>query len=178
MEIFPRNKTDVITGYLLRTPATGFRVSEVARALGVSKGSVSLTAKKMRGVGLLDDNNHINLENPLTKALKILISIELLEKSGAVALLRKKALSAGLYGSSAKGTDTENSDIDIWIVPRSGYNRIDYTNLSRELTEKIGRRVQITLLAKGRIDAIKRESINFYYSIMFGSITLFGDGIE
>ena len=84
----------------------------------------------------------------------------------------------GLYGSCAKGENTEDSDIDVWIK---------ISNVSEEklaaLTSKLNkttRNVRPLFLTDKKIEKAKKEDPLFYHSLVFGSIVLYGgkDGIQ
>ncbi|MCL4379194.1 MAG: nucleotidyltransferase domain-containing protein [Candidatus Marsarchaeota archaeon] len=176
-KIFPRNKNDKIIKYLLQRPLSKARVSDIARELKVNKGAVSIIVKELSRAGMLH-NKQADLKNPLVRALKILINVEEIVDSGVIALLKSKAVSAGMYGSSAKGTNTEESDVDIWIRPRGSMDALDTSNLIGSISDLLGKEVQMTVLDKGRLEKLRKEDTNFYRSLVFGSILLFGDDIE
>ncbi len=177
MGIFPKNKTDFIISYILQHAGDSIKVVQVAKILGVNKGSVSLTVKKLEEVGIVKDKM-VDISNPTARALKIFISISKIADPKVLAAVKRFAFAAGVYGSSAKGTDTEDSDIDIWIKPRFKLGGMDKLKLSRELERLLGKRIQIVVLDKDRLEAIKRDSRNFYCALVFSSIVLFGDGVE
>jgi predicted nucleotidyltransferase len=177
MKIFPRNKTDLIIAYILEHPNEIVKVVDIAKTLKVNKGSVSLTVKMLEKEGILE-NRRVVMKNPTVKALKILINIQKLVNTDAIGILKRSALAAGVYGSSVKGTDTEDSDIDLWIKPKIKISSLDSVKLSRKLDETLGKEVQLLVLDKDKINSIKIGSRNFYNSLLFDSIILFGDGIE
>ena len=177
MKIFPRNKTDLIISYILEHPNSIARVVEIARVLHLNKGNASLTLGMLEREGLVK-NRQVDLKNPITRALKILITTQKFSEVKVLKILKEVALSAGIYGSSARGTDTEDSDIDIWIKPRLKISSMKSLKLSKELEDVIGKRIQIVILDEDKVNSIKRASSNFYYSLVFGSIIIFGDDIE
>jgi hypothetical protein len=82
----------------------------------------------------------------------------------------------GIFGSKVKGSDTQMSDLDIYII----VNRIDdleQSKLSRALRQRYGN-VNALFLTKDKVRQLKQENEMFYYSLAFGSITVYGDGIE
>lgn len=176
-KIFPRNKNDRIIKYLLQRPLTRARVSDIAREVKANKGAASVIVKELDRAGMLH-NKQADLNNPLVRALKILINVEEIVDSGTMTLLKSKALSAGMYGSSVKGTNTEESDVDIWIRPRGSMDALGTSNLIRAISDLLGKEVQIAVLDKDRLEKLKKEDTNFYRSLVFGSILLFGDDIE
>jgi len=177
MDIFSENKTDRIIRYILEHPESVIKVTEIARALKVNKGSVSLTIKKLEKAKIVK-NKTVDLSIPITRALKIFITVKAVSEGSTLSIMREYALAAGIYGSSAQGANTENSDIDIWIKPKPSLSRIKVSELSRRLSSILNKQVQIVAISNDRLATIKKESQNFYYSLVFGSITLFGEGIE
>ncbi len=176
-KVFQINKTDRITAYVLEHSESSIKISDVAKTLKVSKGIVSLAIKKLNNAKIARNKN-IDMRNPLTRSLKVVATITKMTNSGAIDTIKKYSVAAGLYGSSANGTDTSISDIDIWIKPKSDLSQLEISKITRKLSDMLGRRVQIIVISSNRLKKIKNETANFYYSLLFGSIVLFGDGIE
>ncbi len=171
------NKTDRIIAYVLEHPEAPIKVIAIANALKVNKGSVSLAIKKLEAIKVVK-NKLVDLSTPLTRALKILAIVTSITDAKAINVINRYAIAAGLYGSSAKGTNTEESDIDIWIRPKHGTSQLKVAELSRTLSMMLHKRVQIVMVNEKRLAAIKEENPNFYYALVFGSIVLLGEGIE
>ena len=86
--------------------------------------------------------------------------------------------SAGLYGSCAKGENTEDSDMDLWIrVEEVGEEKL--APLTIELNKKI-KDMKILFLTDTKVEKIKKEDSLFYNALFFGSIILYGekDGLQ
>ena len=79
-------------------------------------------------------------------------------------------------GSCAKGSNTEASDIDVWILVEGASER-GLAELTRKL-KAMDERIKPLYLTQDRIGALKKEDLTFYYSIYFGSIDIFGDKNE
>ena len=171
------NKTERIIAYVLERPGAPIKVTAIANALKVNKGSVSLTIKKLEAIKVVK-NKMVDLSTPLTRVLKILVIVTSITDAKAIDMINEYAIAAGLYGSSAKGTNTEESDIDIWIRPKQGTSQLKVAELSRTLSTMLNKRVQIAVVNEKRLAAIKEENPNFYYALVFGSIVLLGEGIE
>ena len=80
---------------------------------------------------------------------------------------------AGLYGSCARGDNSEESDVDVWIR----LNDVEETEAAA-LTAEISRKVKnakVLLLTDKRLKKIREEDTMFYHSLAFGSIILYGD---
>jgi len=90
----------------------------------------------------------------------------------------KDAKASGVYGSWANGTNYEDSDLDIWIKVEKHPGEMKVARISSEIRRVLGRNVQILVLTPERIERLKKEDPIFYYSLVFGSIILFDDGIE
>jgi predicted nucleotidyltransferase len=82
----------------------------------------------------------------------------------------------GLYGSCVKGTNIEDSDIDLWVKIKK-VKEEELSKLTNELKRK-DERIKPLFLTKEKIEVFKKEDIVFYYSLVFGSITLYGEEIE
>ena len=79
----------------------------------------------------------------------------------------------GLYGSCAKGTNTESSDIDLWIK----VEKIDEKKII-ELTSKLRKKlknVKVLILDDKKIEELKKNDPVFYHSLYFGSLMLYGE---
>ncbi len=72
--------------------------------------------------------NHL-LENVSKKSLPIL------KKNGVI--------KAGIFGSVARGEAKKKSDIDVLVKFRKGKSLLDLVRLERELSEKLGRKVDV-----------------------------------
>src|SRR3989344_4897265 len=145
-----------------------FGVNEIANKSKLSKGLVSkyfnillkeVIIKKANRKFLVDDN---------TRSLKILLNIQKIDINIFKRYDFVKAV--GLYGSCAKGTNTENSDVDIWIKIENG-NQEDTINLTSNLLKTVDN-VKILLLDDKKLDILKKEDTLFYYSLYFGSIII------
>jgi predicted nucleotidyltransferase len=153
-----------------------FNVTKVASELGFSKGLVSkflsiLVTQKV----LVRTKRRFQLRPGTNiKALRILFN---LERINARMFTRYPTVQGvGIFGSKVKGSDTQMSDLDIYII----VNRIDdleQSKLSRALRQRYGN-VNALFLTKDKVRQLKQENEMFYYSLAFGSITVYGDGIE
>lgn len=84
--------------------------------------------------------------------------------------------SAGLYGSFTKGKNTEESDIDLWILMEK--TKEEYlAKLTNDLKKKF-KGIKPLYLTEEKLKTLKKEDTIFYYSLIFGSITIYGDEFE
>ncbi len=150
-----------------------FGVNSTSSSTGVSKALVSKYLKILERhniVQKVNGNYHIK-NSPITKGIKILIKLENIP----VDIFSKYDCvnAVGIYGSAAKGEYTSESDTDIWIY----VERIDeeqLASLSSELRNYISN-ISILNLTSDKLMQLKEKDKVFYYSLVFGSIIIYGD---
>jgi len=151
-------------------------INAVAKRLKLSKGLVS----KYFDVLLKEDiakkshSKYIISDSALTKGVKILLNISDIDTK----IFRKYDFikAAGLYGSCAKGENTTESDVDIWIKV-SDVSDEKIASLASELSSKINK-VKPLFLTDEKLSKIKNDDRLFYHSLSFGSIALYGEKDE
>ncbi len=154
--------------------ATGrLSVNALANQLRVSKGLVSryLDLLVREGLGRKVDGKFTLMEAvPLVKGLRILLTIGRL-KTG---VFKKYPFvqSVGLYGSCAKGENTEASDLDLWVRVKPA-READLARLTSELRRAIGA-VSVLILSDSKLKQLKQDDPLFYHALSFGSIILYG----
>jgi len=149
-----------------------FGVIETAKKLKISKGLVSKYFRilidekiiKRKGTKFLVTNHS------LVKGIRIMFNLQNIEPK----LFKKYNFvkAAGLYGSCSKGSNTVNSDVDLWIMidKASDEELSHFTSDLRKQNENL----KILLLNKEKIDHMKKKDPLFYYSLYFGSIIIYG----
>jgi predicted nucleotidyltransferase len=151
------------------------KVSETAKRNSLSKGLVSKYLDILVNEGVMKRNSggFVILDNYKVKALKAMLNIlsipEIFSKYGFV-----KAV--GLYGSAVKGTNTKESDFDVWIKVDSLKNP-NLPKLNAELIAAMGK-VNILFLDDSKILELKKKDLMFYYSLFFGSVMVYGSENE
>jgi len=151
-------------------------VNRTAKDVKLSKSLVSKYFYSLTKEGVLKRSNGKFLvqNNIKTRAIRILLNLNIFDTDFFKKY--KFVKSVGIYGSFVKGTNTEDSDIDLWIfIDRTKEESL--AKLTSELKKTFGN-VKPLYLTKEKIELLKKEDMTFYYSILFGSITLYGDGIE
>ena len=81
-----------------------------------------------------------------------------------------------IFGSCAKGTNREDSDIDLWIKVKKT-KEAELSKLTNVLKRK-SERIKPLFLTKDKIEALKKEDTVFFHSLVFGSIIIYGEKIE
>ena len=98
-------------------------------------------------------------------------------KLSNIVLFDEKIIGMGVYGSYAKGTNDENSDIDIWIKSKGPLKEDDIAKFEYEMSKKLGARLNVTVLYPKKIERLKKDDKEFYYSIASGSFLIRGEGL-
>lgn len=151
-------------------------VSEVAERLNLSKGLVSMffdilvEETILRKTGIKFEV----LKNIDVAALKILLNLNSFDTS----VLKKFEFvkGVGLYGSFVKGENTEESDIDIYVLIEDTRDE-NLAKLTKELKRKDAK-INPLYLTEDKLRILKKEDTVFYHSLIFGSINIYGKGIE
>jgi len=151
-------------------------ITEIAKEARVSKSLVSkffdiLTKEKI----LLKRKRKFRVnDNVRVRALKIFLNFYKIDEN----VFRKFNFvkGAGIYGSFTKGENSEESDIDMWIIVEKTEEE-NLAKLSRELKKKYGN-VRPLYLTEEKIKALKEKDKVFYHSLVFGSIIVYGEKIE
>ncbi|MBU4487920.1 MAG: nucleotidyltransferase domain-containing protein [Candidatus Omnitrophica bacterium] len=140
--------------FLLMHPAKIYYEREIARGTKISYGSANNVLRQLCKEGLIEKKSEgrmcyysLDAANPYIREFKILSNLAILEP--LVERLKPHTRRIILYGSWANGTDSEESDIDLFIVTssedkvRSIINK--FSNSSRIVNRKI--QAVITTLA-------------------------------
>lgn len=178
-KIFSRRQREEILAHMLGNPSRGYRVREIAKEFKVSVGSVSqflALLKKNRILRRKGDVFFVDAGNPLSKAIKIVLNVAELD----VAPLKKipGLLGIGLFGSWAKGTNREDSDIDIWVKVKKRVGQEIIARASGQLNRKTSHKAEVLVLDPEKSESLKKEDPIFYYSLVYGSVVLYGESLE
>jgi len=149
-------------------------VQQITSKTGLSKGLVSPYLALLARDGLLAKNDrtyHLKF-SPLTVAIKRLLNIDRITAVG-----KKPVWSSGigLYGSWAEGTNTEESDIDLWVYVKTLPTGIMVAELERDISRALSAEVHVLVLNREKIAGMKDTDEPFYRSFVKQSITLEGD---
>ena len=130
--------------YLLMHPGKNCYEREIARGTKISYGSANKVLNQFYKSGLIQRKAEgrmcyysIDMSNPYIKEFKILSNLLLIEP--LIERLKLYSHKIILYGSWAKGTDTETSDIDLYIVA-SNEKKAKSTITKYSYSHKIGNR--------------------------------------
>ncbi|MFH1224312.1 MAG: nucleotidyltransferase domain-containing protein [Candidatus Diapherotrites archaeon] len=164
---------------VLSRPNRAFSVRGLAKEAEISHGASreALSFMKKKGIVSLDIvgrtyQYRASLESPLCRQWKILFNLDLLADSGVAEELLKKIPhihSILLYGSFAKGTNDEKSDIDLLVIAhRPAKPGVGFAG-------KIKREVNLSILSLGEWKRKAEKEKAFYDNVIYDSIPLFGE---
>ncbi|ADN37079.1 transcriptional regulator, ArsR family [Methanolacinia petrolearia DSM 11571] len=150
--------------------------TNVIKETGASKASVSRYLHLLVRAGLLENKNrdYYWKETAICAAVKRLMNIELL--SGTIDL-PEWAKAIGVYGSFAQGTNTVESDVDLWIyIPE--YRRdseIKTAELEKEIRDRTGHEIHILILTEEKLSHLKENDPPFYTRLTETSVIIKGE---
>ncbi|MBN1324177.1 MAG: nucleotidyltransferase domain-containing protein [Methanotrichaceae archaeon] len=105
----------------------------------------------------------------------MLLNIERIDLS---ALSLGSARGLGLYGSWARGTNDQESDLDVWIKADSLLEQSMLARLQRDLSLQTGSEANLLMLTPERLERLKIEDPPFYNSLVKDFVTLKGEPLE
>jgi len=90
------------------------------------------------------------------------------------------ATGIGIYGSWADGTNTTESDLDLWILVAyyTPELEINAAELEQNLEADIHCEVNSLILTSEKLRQLKAEDQPFYSGLMKGKITMDGDNLD
>lgn len=152
------------------------RVNEVASRLNLSKGLVSGFFNLLATEGILrKDGNEFRVQDNLcVSAIKILLNFTGFNPN--IFRKYKFVIGAGFFGSFVKGDNTEESDIDLYILIEDTTEN-NLAKITKEL-KKENSKINPLYLTQEKINDLNDNDPVFYHSLVFGSIRIYGKGID
>jgi len=147
---------------------------EIAKEAKVSPAQVHKYLRILEKAGVAKGT--VLLENPNVHAIRLAQNLEGLEKAGLVGMLRKKipgVRGVGIFGSWARGTNLEKSDIDVWVRVGKEPEVLKAAEVRKELEKKLGAGVDLVFLDEKRLKGHMEKNPVFYFSLHY-SIVLWG----
>jgi len=140
-EIFISTTTQRILAYLAIHSAEEFTEKEISRRTGVKKSATNLALRNLVRTDLISRRKigrsslfKADISENLIREIKVLITKEKL--SPLVKKLKKTSKKIALFGSAAAGTNTKDSDIDLFVLtnnPKNVRNIIDDSSLAEKI---------------------------------------------
>ena len=165
--------------FFLLNPYKEVYLRELAKKLKISPFATKKYADILVKEGLILDEKIANLRylkanvaNLFYKYAKVSYNIRQLQNSGLVGFLKKNIInmtSITLFGSLAKGEDSDESDVDILIVGKQKYLSL------REFEKKLGKEITLHFFSWSEWNDKAKEDHPFYYEIISHGIPLYGE---
>lgn len=173
------NKEMELLGHLVSRPNEKMYCREIAKNTKISIGSASQGLRKLSDLGIIKKEKRgketyysADTENPLLKHFKIFLSLLLLNEM--IMKLKKMSKKIILFGSTARGEDKADSDIDIFILANQKEKVKDIINKSRSKFEK---RISPIIVNSNEFITLKNKDIALYRKINEG-VTLWSEKDE
>jgi predicted nucleotidyltransferase len=161
----------ILEAVIFRTGSVS--VNSIASQLRLSKGLVSKYFQILLKQKVLkqEKGKLVVADNASVKAFKILLNVRRID----MRTFSKYpfVVAVGLYGSCARGENTEDSDVDLWVRVKD-VEETKFASLTSEINKKI-KNAKLLFLSDKKIEKLRKEDIMFYHSLSFGSIILYGD---
>jgi len=174
-QLFSTKERMMILGHVLS--GGSLNTNTISMKTGVSKGLVSIYLTMLVSFGMLGKSGRKYVpkrEELIFRAVKTLFNTVRL---GNVKPFDRKITGIGVYGSYAKGTNTPESDIDIWIKASDRLGEEKVARFEYEMANAMGSKVNAIVIDPERMERLKKEDKEFYHSIAAGSITLWGESL-
>jgi predicted nucleotidyltransferase len=148
-------------------------VNNIASQLGLSKGLVSKYFQILLKEQILkkEKGKLVVADNASVKSVKILLNVRRIDTR--IFSKYPFVTAVGFYGSCARGENTEDSDVDLWVRVKD-VEESKLASLTSEVNKKI-KNAKLLFLSDKKIEKLRKEDIMFYHSLSFGSIILYGD---
>lgn len=152
-------------------------VTTVSKETGTNKGLVSGYLKLLARQGLLvrKDKKYIVPDNAMVRAVKVLLN---LDRVGFNPANFNWVRGMGIFGSWAQGTNTHESDIDIWIKVDAYPPEKELAKLQGNIRKVTGCETNLLVLTPQKILELQARDTPFYSSLVKTFIVLEGESIE
>lgn len=165
--------------FFLVNPYKEAYIRELSKKLKISPFATKKYADILVREGLILDEKRANLRylkantnNLFYKHLKVSYSLRQLLKSGLIEFLKNNLVnitSIVLFGSLAKGNDTDESDIDILIIGKQ-----KHLSLSK-FEDELDKEITLHFFSWSEWNSKAKEDHPFYYEIINYGIPLYGE---
>jgi predicted nucleotidyltransferase len=149
-----------------------FYEREVMRKTKISKGSANKVLRLLANLALLTRNEKgrmvfyaLNAHDPLVRQFKVLFNVYELRE--LVESLNQHSQRAVLFGSCSQGTDSRESDIDLFVATSE---RAQVGKIIAEFNEKGERKISAIVVTATELAALKRSDRALYDNIERGIV--------
>jgi predicted nucleotidyltransferase len=156
----------------LSDPMGEYHEREVVRRTKVSKGSANRILRLLAGLGFLTRERRgrmvlyrLNHREALVRQFKIVVNVYALKK--LTDRIRQECRRIVLFGSCAQGTDTKDSDVDLFILTSS---KNSVMTKVREFNRTSDRKVALILVDTSEFTKLRREDKPLYENVQRGIV--------
>jgi predicted nucleotidyltransferase len=152
-------------------PTEGMYQSEIVKKSGLSPNTAIPLLRELTHQGILHEEvvagtifYHVEEDNPIVRHLRILSNVtNVYEVSKEVA----SDVQIYIFGSAARGEDTENSHIDILMLANGSSDDLDElkSRLKQDISKKLDREVNLVAYTPAQYSALHYEKKLLFESI-------------
>ncbi len=153
----------------------GLHIREIAEKAGINPATAHGAIKLFEEMGFVSEKRiknrkavFINKESIILGKIKSLLNIFEILNSRSFKSLEKYG-TVGIYGSFARGEDTAESDIDLWLYSNKKQDLMKLKAITRELEKRFGKEVKLLVLDDEKIKKIKKDDPEFYFRLKLTS---------
>lgn len=173
--LFSTNSQKVLD-FILKYPHRDFIEAEIQKAIRISRSGINYALRELEAAGFISRDKRgksyfyiLNHKNPVIRQLKVLqtiIEIEPLYKK-----LKGAASKIILFGSSCRGENTPDSDVDLFIVSHS---KEEIENQIKKFHSK--RKIQAVVRTNLKFNEMKQTEPDFYEQVNKGIVLWEAEG--
>ncbi|MCX5781567.1 MAG: nucleotidyltransferase domain-containing protein [Elusimicrobia bacterium] len=165
-KIFTFTNTQKILEFLAKYPGHQFLATEIQDNIKISKGGLNQSLRELAKEGLVHRLKKgkiflysLNHSNPIVKQFKILKNIEsLIPLTNKLGAISEKIV---LFGSSARGEDSFESDVDLFVLTKNPEEVNEATSkLKLERKLQLVVRTPVSYSSMGKKEPVFFEEIN------------------
>lgn len=152
------------------------RVNHLAKETALSRALASTYLDLLSREGILKraKEGFFVMNSIGTRAIRLLLNLNRFDT--AIFERHDFVKGAGVYGSLAKGTNTEDSDTDMWVLVQD-VKEENLARLTKELRSHFGD-VKPLYLTRQKLELLRKKDAMFYHALVFGSVTVYGEELE
>ena len=150
-------------------------IREISENTDISPAQVHTAVNLFRKLGFIRERMHKNKKlisldttSQLLGKTRQLINTFELQTHASFKELQKNGI-VGIYGSFAAGTDTPESDIDMWIYSQEYIDAVELKETARKIEKEFKKEVKLLILNPEKIKNMKENDPEFYYRLKLTS---------
>lgn len=170
MNIFSKTGMKLLK-FLLDNSTRDFYEREISNESGISAGATNKIMRMFSDLSIVNKKKKgrmyfysVDLDNPVTRQFKVLFNI--LEIQDLIERIKPLTNRIILFGSVAEGVDTEESDVDIFVLAK---NRKAVLNKMR-IIRGMGKRISPIIVEIHNLPVFKKQNTPLYERIERGIV--------